>query len=115
MKKSITYRRLTAGQPGTKSMVEKYGDKLVYIRYRYDADKKVKYKTVEIIEDSGVYESKKRDKRDDEIVDLKIAFNENDLRERVKQAGAIWNRDKKVWEISYKRVKKLGLEDRILG
>ena len=36
-------------QNGTKKWVEKYADKLVTVRYRYDEEKRKRYKTVEII------------------------------------------------------------------
>ncbi|QXE88964.1 hypothetical protein KP003_00350 [Geomonas nitrogeniifigens] len=40
---------LKPGQRGTKHLVEKYGDALQYIRYRYDEEHGVRLKTVEII------------------------------------------------------------------
>ena len=40
---------LKPGQNGTKKQVEKYGSKLVTVRYRYDEGKRKRYKTVEII------------------------------------------------------------------
>ncbi len=40
---------LRPGQKGTKKLVVKYGDRLVAVRYRYDAEQKRRYKTVELI------------------------------------------------------------------
>ncbi|MBK8946435.1 MAG: hypothetical protein IPM32_14360 [Ignavibacteriae bacterium] len=94
-------------------MVEKYGEKLLYIRYRYDSEKRVKYKTVELVEESGIYESSQSRKKAEKIVEIKIEYQEEELRTRVKEAGGKWNLDKKVWEIKFKEVKKLGIEDRI--
>lgn len=34
------------GESGTQKLVAKYGDKLVALRYRYDAAKKKRYKTI---------------------------------------------------------------------
>jgi hypothetical protein len=115
MKKAVTYRRILAGQPGTKRMVEKYGEKLLYIRYKYDSEKRVKYKTVELIEESGIYEGKLSRKKAEQIVEIKVEYEEEELRTQVKAAGGKWNPEKKVWEIKYKEVKKLGLEERING
>lgn len=110
--RKITYRRLSAGQPGTKGMVQKYGEDLVCVRYRYDAEKKIKLKTVELIVDRGFWE-KKADKEEKRI-ELRIGFNERNLREKVKESGGIWNPRKKVWEFDLKLARKLGLEERIL-
>lgn len=40
---------LTPGQNGTKHLVDKYGDRLVCVRYRYDEAKQRRLKTVELI------------------------------------------------------------------
>jgi hypothetical protein len=107
-------RKLPAGIPGTKKMVEKYGEDLICVRYRYDANKKVKYKTVEIIVDSGFWDKKDRVIKKNKIINLKINYSEIELRNKVKAAGGIWDREKKVWIISYKEAKNLGLLDRII-
>lgn len=39
------------GQRGTQKLVTRYGDRLVCVRYRYDAAAGKRYKTVEIILD----------------------------------------------------------------
>lgn len=45
----ITRLKLKPGQKGTKALVEKYGDDLVCVRYRYDEASRTRLKTVEII------------------------------------------------------------------
>lgn len=40
---------LKPGQKGTKKLVVQYGDQLVAVRYRYDAARQRRYKTVELI------------------------------------------------------------------
>jgi hypothetical protein len=114
LKKAVTYRRISAGQPGTKSMVEKYGEKLLYIRYKYDSEKRVKYKTVELVEESSIYERKLSRKKAEEIVELKVDYLEEEIRTQIKEVGGRWNPEKKVWEIRFKEVKKMGLEGRII-
>ncbi|HKJ04702.1 MAG TPA: hypothetical protein VJ974_03815 [Geopsychrobacteraceae bacterium] len=42
---------LSPGSKGTKKLTEQYGDQLVCVRYRYDATKQRRYKTVELIVD----------------------------------------------------------------
>ncbi len=45
--------KLKSGQPGTRKLVEQYGDRLVCVRYRYDALKRRRYTTAEIIVDES--------------------------------------------------------------
>lgn len=40
---------LKPGQPGTKRLVEKYGDYLLCVRFKYDAESRQRLKTVELI------------------------------------------------------------------
>lgn len=105
-KKNIS-RKLAAGQPGTKRMVEKYGDNLICVRYKYDPEKKIKYKTVELIEDSGFWDPEKK------IVEVKIRFEEIEIREQVKAFGGIWDPEKKVWKLKYEDAMSLGLKNKI--
>ena len=51
-------RILHPGQPGTKKLVKKYGDKMLCVRYRYDEDKMMMYKTIEIIIDEKPWQGK---------------------------------------------------------
>jgi hypothetical protein len=43
------YSYLKPGQKGTKQLLTQYGDRLVCVRYRYDAQRKKRFKTVELI------------------------------------------------------------------
>ena len=40
---------LKPGQKGTKGLTEKYGDALVCVRFRYDAELRQRLKTVELV------------------------------------------------------------------
>lgn len=42
---------LAPGENGTKKVVQRYGDRLVAVRYRYDAERRLRLKTVELIEE----------------------------------------------------------------
>ena len=48
-------------------------------------------------------------------VGLKVDWHETEIRRQVKRAGGVWNAPKKVWEIEYGQVERLGLADRIVG
>ena len=40
---------LKPGEKGTKRLVEQFGDRFVCVRYRYDEERKKRFKTVELI------------------------------------------------------------------
>jgi hypothetical protein len=44
-----TLLHLKPGKKGTKQLLAQYGDRLVCVRYRYDAQRKKRFKTVELI------------------------------------------------------------------
>jgi hypothetical protein len=47
-------RTLTPGQKGAKKILERYGERLVCVRYRYDERRRKRFTTIEIIvEESG--------------------------------------------------------------
>ena len=51
---------LVPGQNGTKKLVTRYGDRLVCVRYRYDAQRKVRHKTVELIVETTPWDPRAR-------------------------------------------------------
>jgi hypothetical protein len=53
-------------------------------------------------------------RRDEEIVAVRIAWDEADLRERAKRLGAIWRPAPKLWEMRWLDAKRLGLTERIV-
>jgi len=107
---------LRPGQPGTRKLVEKYGERLVRVRYVYDTATSRRLKTVELVVESVPWKSRRRRSRrqDDDVVYVRIAYHETELRERAKRLGAIWRQPQKLWEITYRDSKRLGIEDRIV-
>ena len=106
-------RKLKPGNPGTKKYLNKYGEKLVSVRYILDKDKKEKITTVELVENRKVIKQKEKPPHN-KIVFLKINFDEYELRSRVKNFGGIWDVEKKLWKIDYHTAKVLELTDRIV-
>jgi hypothetical protein len=109
-----TTRILKAGQPGTKKLVERYGDNLICVRDRYDDQKKAMYKTIEIIIEDKPQQEKHKKIPQNKNMDIRIGYNEIDLRSKIKSCGGKWNTSKKVWQLPYKKIKELDLLDRIV-
>ncbi|MGB4780930.1 hypothetical protein [Candidatus Methylomirabilis sp.] len=44
-----------------------------------------------------------------------MSYGEADLRQKVKEAGAIWRPQQKLWELRYDQARALGLTARIIS
>ena len=107
-------KKLLPGQPGTKKLLEKYGEKLVCVRYRYDALKHKRIKTVELIEEEVAWQKNIHKIPRNKIVRIRINWGEVHIYKAVKSLGGRWNERKKLWELPYGDVLDLGLEGRIV-
>jgi hypothetical protein len=109
-----TLLHLKPGKKGTKQLLAQYGDHLVCVRYRDDAQRKKRLKTVELIVAERAWEPPPPRFAADAMVGVRVGFAEVELRAQVKQAGGKWNRRHKVWELRYEHVVALKLEARIV-
>ena len=106
---------LKPGQKGTKRLLAQYGDRLICVRYRYDAQRKMRFKTVELLVAERDWEPPRPSIALDQIVGLRVAFAEVAVRDRVKQAGGTWNPERRLWQLRYDRVVALDLNHRIVN
>lgn len=104
-------RKLNPGDPGTKKYLDKYGDRLVSIRYRLEKNERIT--TVELIENRKTVVSKTEYPHNKKVF-LKIKYDEYEMREKVKKYGGIWDLEKKLWKTDYKTAKELKMTDRIV-
>lgn len=101
-------KKLPHGAPGTKRLAERFGDRLLCVRYRVDAQTQRRYTTVELLVDVASC-------RPHGDVLVQVAFGEAELRRRVKEAGGTWQQTEKLWRLPHAKAKELGLLDRIRG
>ena len=118
------------GQRGTQKLVDLYGERLVCVRYRYDAASGTRYKTVELVVDQAAWvpppphphalkPAIRVDRIDDpeppppQPVGVKVFFRENELRERAKAAEGQWSKAERLWRLPYRTAVSLGLEHRV--
>jgi hypothetical protein len=109
-----TRLHLKPGQKGTKQLLAQYGDRLTCVRYRYDPQRKKRFKTAELLVGERDREPRRPRFAQDQIVGLRVAFADVAVRDRVKQAGGTWNPERRVWRLRYDRVVALGLNSRIV-
>ena len=116
-RRSSTWRvrlHLNPGQKGTKQLLEQYGDRLVCVRYRYDAQRRKRVKTVEVIVAERDWNPPLPRIGPDQIVGLRVDFDEASLRACVKQAGGKWDPEHRLWRLRFDRALTLGLRERIV-
>jgi hypothetical protein len=106
-----TYKHLKPGQKGTLRLVEKYGDALLCVRYRYDEKQGRRIKTVEIVVEENPV--KFPHYKDGDIVKVCVGFEEAELRERLRNMRARWDIHLKVWHVPYRLIRGTSLESRI--
>lgn len=106
---SIVRKKLAPGSPGTRRLQERYGTALVCVRYREaeSADgQSLRLTTVELVVDERKVPAPE--------VWLHVEYGETQLRQAVKQAGGIWDSQRRLWRIRANAVKSLGLKDRVV-
>ena len=80
-----TRLHLKPGQRGTKLLLAQYGDRFVCVRYRCDAQRRKRLKTVELIVAEHDWDPPAPRLADDAPVAVRVDFAELDQRQRVKQ------------------------------
>ena len=112
LKEMRSYCHLKPGRNGTKRLVEQYGSSLLCVRYRYDATRGVRLKTVEIIVEEKPWQSPFRF-RDDDVAPITVDFDETALREKLRKLRGKWDPEAKVWLVKYGKIRGTELESRI--
>jgi len=100
---------------GTKLIVDKYGDKLICVRYIYDPVNQTRIKTVELIEEKRPYISHKRHIPPNKMMHLRVAYGEVSIGKLIKNSGGYWNKEEGYWELPYREVIALGLDNRVIN
>ena len=102
------------GQPGTKKLLQRYGDDLICVRYRYDEERGERIKTVELAVDRAEWSVRKRAPDASATVRFRIAEDEDLLRRAVLLAGGRWEESSDLWSLRLRDAAALGLTSRIV-
>lgn len=101
---------LKPGQHGTKALQKKYGDALVCVRFRYDAETKQRLKTVELVIERSSWEPPPSRFTEDTLVPLRINARDTAIRNKAKAVGGRWNPEKRLWFVRYGNIVGTTLE-----
>jgi hypothetical protein len=107
-------KTLLPGEPGTKKLVKQYGEDLVCVRYRYDAERNLTIKTVELVVDRRPRRKHPQYIPKNKRMPLRVEYGEVEIGRRIRAAGGTWNREEQVWKLAYHKVLELGLHDRLI-
>jgi hypothetical protein len=113
--------RAAPARRGPRSWLKRFGDRLIFVRYRYDSQRQRRYTTVELIVDEQPWAPAPADSSSVTTtldpaspVALQIGVQEAQLRARIKEAGGKWDSARGVWILPLRRARVLGLESRIV-
>jgi hypothetical protein len=106
-------RKLAPGAPGTKKYVNKYGDRLVCVRYKYDQHTGTKTKTIELIVTQEKWVKKKSAIPPNKKMYLNIHHTDTFLQKLVRDAGGTWDYKTRCLRLSFRMICSLGLEEYI--
>lgn len=113
-------KTIRPGQHGSHRFLEGWGDRLVAVRYRKDNSQQRIYTTIEVIVDERLASTPTLNHRvlnitgRNRAVAIRVRYEENELRQKVKEAGAVWSPRLKLWLLRYTDTVKMGLRDRIV-
>ncbi|HET7437631.1 MAG TPA: hypothetical protein VFN10_23200 [Thermoanaerobaculia bacterium] len=103
---------LKPGAPGTKRLVEQYGDRLICVRYRYDAEYCLRLKTVELIVDERHWIPRATRPAPLDYVHLRLP-PDTPSRPALLRLGGEWDEAARMWRVTFAAAQLLNLTDRI--
>ncbi len=113
-------KTIAPGQKGSIKFLKEWGEQLVTVRYRKSPETTQILTTIEIVVDRHPMAEPDTHIRgllthnNKQPVALKIYYQEEELRRRGKQAGALWSKQLKLWITKREIAVSLGLLDRVV-
>jgi hypothetical protein len=109
LQRSRIAKKLNPDQKGALRLAERFGNRLVCVRYRTDAESGRRFTTVEII-----VEERAPIVPEPATVLVRVNWNETELRHAIKAQGGVWLQDRKLWRVPREAIRKLKIHDRVL-
>lgn len=112
-------KTIRPGAHGSHRFLDEWGDKLVAVRYRKAGGQNRIYTTIEVIVDERQTAASPNVRilqmtGRNSAVALRVHFDEQALRQKIKHAGGKWSRQLKLWLLAYNDAVKMGIRDRIV-
>lgn len=109
LRRSNIVKKLNPHQKGALRLAERFGERLVCVRYRTDPESGRRFTTVEIVVDerASVAPAPRHSL-------VRVDWKETDLRRAIKELGGIWLQDRKLWQVPRDAVKQLRIRNRVV-
>ncbi len=113
-------RTIAPGQKGSIRFLKEWGEQLVNVRYRKDIQNNQMLTTIEIVVDKrpipkpGTQYQGYIAQRNQHPVAIRVNYQEEALRAQIKQAGAVWSKQLKLWITTRNTAITLGIIERIV-
>lgn len=108
-RRSNIVKKLHPDQKGARRLAERFGDRLVCVRYRTDPESGRRFTTVEI-----VVEERTPVARAPSQQLIRVGWKETELRDAIKASGGIWVPDRKLWRVPTVAIKRLRIQNRVV-
>lgn len=102
-------KKLATTNRGAIKLAQQFGDALVCVRHRTDAEARFRYTTVELLVDKTEVQP-----RQSKMVHVRVNPKEHGLRTVVRAAGAVWDSRVGLWRIPKRVATVLRLTGRIV-
>jgi hypothetical protein len=107
------------GDKGTKRLLERYGTRLLFVRYRYNPETRRMLTTAELIVSERPVQHRGQAQPPAstppaEEVGLRIAARERWLRDKVRAAGGYWDPRRGLWILAAAEAVKLRVSSRVV-
>jgi hypothetical protein len=112
--RSVVRKTIRPGQKGTRRFIRDWGERLVCVRYRFDAKEKIRYTTVEIVSSEPRPWIPPRRPPPYALVYLKVDRNDWKAIRRLRDARVWFDGDKGLWRTRYDVAERLRLKARIV-
>ena len=111
--RSRIVKKIQPHQNGARRLSERFGDRLVCVRYRTNPDSGRRFTTVEILVEERAPTAPAPASRPAHKL-IRIGWGEGELREAVKARGGIWVRDRKLRKVPTEVIRRLKLGKRVV-
>ena len=101
-------KKLAPTNRGAIRLHEQFGQPLLCVRHRVDAKAQFRFTTVELLVSRAPIKVRK-----EQMVEVQIDWDEQSLRKIVKEAGAKWDGEIRVWRMPRRLAGILRLTDRL--
>lgn len=91
LQRSATIKRLKPGKPGTRRLLQRYGADLLCVRYRIDRSTGKRFTTVELLVE---------ERAGPPAAMVRVGYSETEVRRQIKEAGGVWDAERKQWRVS---------------